>query len=185
MAGLWSNSPPVCAQDEVREYQCEELLSVMPAMPAPAPYESCPMNLEGAQGIHAPAPPVAIFDADYTAHIRKRMPPGHSCCYSWCSRVRVVDPAEVPQAAGCNGGHEMREQYCFDELEGGTTLPAPAPFDRCPAAVAPPEAVAFSAPLAAPFDAQASATRRAQGFKECCYGWCSKAPPEAIKEKRK
>ena len=185
VAGLWSNSPPVCGVDYVREYQCEELLSTSPAMPAPAPYESCPMNLEGARGEIAPAPPVAIFDSDYTEHIRKRMPPGHSCCYSWCSRVRVVPREEVPANAGCDGGHQLREEVCFDELEAGSSDPAPEPFARCPAAVVPPEGMSFSAPRAAPFDPQGTAAKRAQGFKQCCYGWCSKAPPEAIKEKKK
>jgi hypothetical protein len=184
-AGVWSHSPEVCGADEVREYQCEELISVTPAMPAPHPYESCPMNLDGATGVHAPAPPVTLFDTDYTAHIRKRAPPGHSCCYSWCSRLKVVEREQVPPAAGCDGGHQMREQYCFDELEGGTTQPAPEPFARCPAAVTPPEGVAFSAPKAAPFDVSVTATRRAQGFKECCYGWCSQAPPEPTKEKKR
>ncbi len=185
-SGMWSHSPPVCGQDEVREYQCEELLSVAPAMPAPAPYESCPMNLEGATGIHAPAPPVAIFDDDYTAFIRKRAPPGHSCCYSWCSKLRVVERENLPPApGGCTGGHQMREQYCFDELEGGSVSPAPEPYGRCPTAVVPPASVAFSVPDAAPFDTQATATRRAQGFKECCYGWCSAAPAEAVKKGRK
>jgi hypothetical protein len=183
-SGMWSHSPPVCGRDEVREYQCEELLSIAPAKPAAPPYESCPMNLEGAVGVHAPAPPVAIFDDDYTAFIRRRAPPGHSCCYSWCSKIRVPAPEQVSQAAGCNGGHQMREQYCFDELEGGTATPAPQPFQRCPSAVVPPASVAFSVPPAAPFDATATATRRSQGFKECCYGWCSAAPAESIQRPR-
>jgi hypothetical protein len=182
-AGLWSHSPEVCGPDEVREYQCEELISTQPAMPAPAPYESCPMNLESPVGVHAEAPPVAIFDRDYTAHIRRRAPPGHSCCYSWCARLRIVDSDQVAPSGGCDGGHQMREQYCFDELEGGASDPAPAPFARCPAAIAPPQGVAFAAPKAAAFDPQISATRRAQSFKECCYGWCSAAPPEALKKR--
>ena len=52
-------------------------------------------------------------------------------------------------------------------------------------ALAPPAGSGFSVPKAAAFDSQASATRRAQGFKECCYGWCSAAPPEAIKNQPK
>jgi hypothetical protein len=179
-AGLWSHSPSVCGPDEVREYQCEELLSVMPVMPAPAPFESCPMNLEGATGTHAPAPPVAIFDPDYTAHIRRRAPPGHSCCYSWCSRLRVAASEQAQAAQSCRGGHELREQYCFDELEGGASEPAIPPFQRCPRTVVPPLSMAFSAPAAASFDPHATGAKRAQGFKECCYGWCSAAPAEAI-----
>jgi hypothetical protein len=181
-AGLWSHSPEVCGQDEVREYQCEALMSTQPAMPAPAPYESCPMNLEGPLGVHAKAPPVAIFDLDYTTHIRRRAPPGHSCCFSWCARLQIAAREQVAPQDGCSGGHQMREQYCFDELEAAPSDPAAAPFARCPAAITPPPGVAFSAPKAAAFDPQASATRRAQSFKECCYGWCSAAPPEAIKK---
>ena len=39
--------------------------------------------------------PVALFDEDYTAYIRRRMPPGHSCCYSWCGPIRL------PSSASC------------------------------------------------------------------------------------
>jgi hypothetical protein len=35
----------------------------------------------------------------------------------------------------------------------------------------------FAVPEAAPFDWNATAARRGQGFNECCYGWCSDKPP--------
>ena len=80
---MWSHSPPVCGVDEVREYRCEELLPREHALSAPEPYDACPASVETQDGVHEPTPPVALFDADYTEHIRRRMPPGHSCCYSW------------------------------------------------------------------------------------------------------
>src|SRR5687768_5850721 len=49
---LWTNSPPVCGEDEVREYQCEELLPISPAMPAAAPYQNCPASLDAPNGVH-------------------------------------------------------------------------------------------------------------------------------------
>ncbi len=179
-AGLWAHSPPVCGADEVREYDCEELLPRLHARPAPAPYEACPGSIESHAGLHGPRPPVALFDADFTAHTRRRMPPGHSCCYSWCTPLRIAQPSQVPARARCDGQHTLHESYCIDEPESGTSQPMARPFDRCPAALSPPEAAVFSAPPAAPFDVSGTLARRHSGFKECCYAWCSKAPPTPL-----
>lgn len=182
--GLWAHSPPVCGVDEVREYHCEELLPRSHALPAPAPYDSCPVSIESHAGVHGAAPPVALFDVDFTEHTRRRMPPGHSCCYSWCTGVKVAAPSQVPPRARCDGEHQLHETYCVDEPEGGTSEPMARPFDRCPAAVTPPEAAVFSVPAAAPFDVNGTVARRQAGFRECCYAWCSKAPAAPVIVKR-
>ena len=178
-AAFWAHSPPVCRADEVREYSCESLLPRESALPAPAPYEACPAKLEGHVGELNPTPPVAVFDADYTEYMRKRAPPGHQCCFSWCSLVTVVDPRGLTGHEGCDTAMAFRESYCMDEPEAGSTLPMSAPFQKCPAAIAPPPAMVFSAPKAAVFDQQLSSERRAKGFNQCCYGWCSQSPPGA------
>src|SRR5262245_56779394 len=181
----WSNSPKKCGVDEVREYFCDELLPLASSLPAPAPYDNCPGSIEEHVGLHQPLPPVALFDEDYTAYIRRRMPPGNSCCYSWCGQIRVVSLSEITQDGGCNNPLAFRETYCFEEPEGGTKAPAGSPFEQCPAAIAPPEGAAFAVPKAAALDPQASFQKRQQGFKQCCYGWCSTAPAGTGLERRR
>jgi hypothetical protein len=170
----WARSPEVCQTDEVREYFCDELLPLESALPAPAPYDNCPSTTESHVGVHQPLPPVAVFDKSYTAHIRKRMPPGHSCCYSWCARIDIGTDRSGETV--CRDPRAFRESYCFDEPEHGTSLPAGGGFNSCPAAVVPPAGVAFARPKGALFDASASAEKRGQGFRQCCYAWCSIAP---------
>ena len=173
---FWTNSPKVCAVDQVREYFCDGLLPLESALPAPPPYSNCPSTVEHHEGFHGPRPPVAVFDESYTEHIRKRMPPGHNCCYSWCATVEVRSLEEVLPMAGCNDSMAMRETYCLPTLEGGTSRPASDALPRCPVAIQPPEAVSFSVPPAAPLDMVATSERRSRGFDECCYGWCSHQP---------
>ena len=180
-SGLWSDSTPVCGQDEVREYYCDELLPRQNALPAPEPFEACPGSIESHVGVLEPKPSVALFDADYTAHTRRRMPPGHSCCYSWCAPLKIAAREDIPPGARCDADHTMHESWCVDEPESGTSEPMAQPFDRCPAAVTPPDGAVYSAPKAAPFDIAGTQMRRQVGFKECCYAWCSKAPPTAVK----
>ena len=70
------------------------------------------------------------------------------------------------------------------ELENGTSLPAPSPFDRCPAALKPPEVVAFAAPSSALFDvSQTAQRRRDMQLADCCYGWCSITPAGTVLKK--
>jgi hypothetical protein len=45
--------------------------------------------------------------------------------------------------------------------------------------------VSFARPEAAPFDPAITGERRGQGFQECCYGWCSIAPPGTGLEKQR
>ena len=172
----WSNSPKVCAVDQVREYFCDGLLPLEAALPAPPPYSNCPSTVEHHEGFHGPKPPIAVFDESYTEYIRKRVPPGHNCCYSWCADVAVRSLEEVLPMAGCNDPMSIRETYCLPTLEGGTSRPASQVLPRCPVAIRPPEAVSFSVPPAAPLDTVVTGERRAQGFDECCYGWCSHKP---------
>jgi hypothetical protein len=180
----WQHSPKQCARDEVREYFCDELLPLESALPAPEPYENCPASVESHVGVHQPVPPVAVFDADYTKHIRLRAPPGHSCCYSWCTALDLADPAKAPTAL-CQDPRAFRERYCLPELEGGTSAPVGGAYPSCPTAIVPPSGVSFARPEAAPFDPGITGERRGQGFQECCYGWCSIAPPGTGLEKQR
>ncbi|MCA9631656.1 MAG: hypothetical protein KC766_28565, partial [Myxococcales bacterium] len=154
----------------------EELLPRASSRPAPAPYENCPSFVEDPAGQLSDAPPNATFDKQYTAYTRKRMPPGHSCCYSWCSRLSVIDPASFDAYAGCSSALAIRETLCVESPESGTTQPAPQPFDACPTAIQPPAGASFSVPQGAIFDLETSTQKRSQGFNQCCYSWCSIAP---------
>jgi hypothetical protein len=152
--------------------------------PAPAPYENCPVHTETHAGRFESTPPVAVFDPSYTEHIRRRAPPGHACCYSWCSRLELAAPAPVAAQAECATTAAFREELCFTAPEKGTSQPAHPAYSACPVAVVPPRSVSFSVPGAAHFDERATAARRQVGLAECCYSWCSQAPPTSGMEGR-
>jgi len=169
-----------CAEDEVREYFCDDLLPLSSSRPAPEPYDNCPATTDIRHGSFKALGHVAAFDQSFTDYTRKRVPPGHSCCYGWCARVKVADPGLASPEA-CRDANGLRESFCMRELEGGTSLPAPNPFDRCPAALKPPENVAFSAPNSALFDVSRTAQRRRDmQLADCCYGWCSITPAGTV-----
>ncbi len=171
-------APVRCIQDEVREFQCESLLALGPALSAPAPFEGCPITMDIGYSQYPTDAKLARFDPSYTSYIRERSSPGNNCCYSWCSRVKVVDPALAPAAGGCGSPLSFRESYCMTQLETGSQGQlAQPPYDRCPVAIEPPAAAAFSVPKAALLDVGSTTQRRAKGRPECCYSWCSQAPP--------
>jgi len=178
-ARYWEHSPRVCGVDEAREYFCDDLLPLRSALSAPAPYAQCPGHVEGHQGEIDPTPTVAVFDPSYTAYMRSRMPPGHTCCFSWCARIPLADPTEVDPNARCGDGLAIRENYCFEEPEQGTSDPSAPPYERCPRSIRPPESAVFFAPPGALFDPFLTTQRRQVGLKQCCYAWCSIAPPNS------
>jgi hypothetical protein len=165
-----------CAPDEYREYRCEDLLPLTSSLPAPEPYESCPGYLEIPSGARR-ASSVSAFDPAYTAYIRSRMPPGHSCCYSSCTALELVDKSEVAPNAGCEQQGMYLERYCMLEPESGSSEPAPSPFGRCPLAIKPQSDRVFSQPKGAILHPGLSDARRREGFRDCCYAWCAAAPP--------
>ena len=169
-----------CAQDEVREYFCDDLLPLASSRPAPEPYDNCPATTDLRHGSFVPIGHVASFDASFTSYTRKRVPPGHSCCYGWCAKVNVADPRKAAPLA-CQDSNGLHESFCMRELEGGTSTPAQSPYDHCPVAVKPPEVVAFAAPKAALLDvAQTEQRRRELQLADCCYGWCSVPPSGTV-----
>jgi hypothetical protein len=170
-----SGPPPACHKNEVREYFCDDLLPINSDKPAPEPYETCPGNVGVKGNVFAPTSSWARFDIPRTDWTRKRVPPGHACCYSWCSTLVVADVGNV-DATSCQQPNAMPERLCISAAEAGVSDSAAAPNDRCAMAVVPPAGVAFTPPKAAALDAQATAEKRSQGLSECCYGWCSKAP---------
>jgi len=170
------DGPPLpCAKSEVREYFCDDLLPFNSEHAAPEPYQTCPSRLDVKGSVFPATSSVARFDVPRTEWTRKRVPPGHACCYSWCSKLAIADVDEVDPAA-CQQPNAMREKLCISAAENGVSDAAPSPNERCAVAVAPPPAVAFTPPKAAGLDLQATSERRGQGLDECCYGWCSKAP---------
>ena len=170
-----SGPPPPCRKDEVREYFCDDLLPFNSDKPAPEPYQTCPSNV-GVKGNTFPTTSSwAHFDIPRTAWTRQRVPPGHACCYSWCSTLAVAD-VDAIDAAACGQPNAMPERMCISAAEAGVSAAAAAPNEGCTAAVVPPAGVAFAPPKAAGLDLQATAEKRSQGVSECCYGWCSKAP---------
>jgi hypothetical protein len=170
-----SGPPPGCHKNEVREYFCDDLLPLNSEKPAPEPYQTCPNNVGVKGNVFPPTSTSARFDAARTEWTRKRVPPGHACCYSWCSTLEVAD-ADLIDATSCQQPNAMREHLCISGAEAGVSDAAAAPNEGCAVAVVPPRGVAFTPPKAAGLDLQATAEKRSQGLSECCYGWCSKAP---------
>ena len=173
---FWTLSPERCPADHVREYFCDELLPMTSALPAPAPHANCPGSIESHSGLHEPLPPIAVFDVAHTTHTRARMPPGHTCCYSWCARLTVVASAGLAPLTPCKRPTTFREHYCFPELESRSSAPAGGAFTHCAAGIVPPASIAFEVPASALFDPVETLHRQARGQRECCYGWCSTVP---------
>ena len=164
--------PLACGVDEVREFRCDALLPRTSALPAPEPYETCPSAIEIRDAVFPPTGGAGRFDARRTERARRRAPPGTQCCYSWCGKVKVVEPEKVVDR--CTQPLAFHESYCIAELEGGTSgTRAGAPYGACPAAIRPPDATAFSVPDGALLDFRLSAARRQANERLCCYGWCS------------
>jgi hypothetical protein len=175
-------NPPACRPDEVREYRCDALLPRTSALPAPEPFETCPSAIEVKDAVFPPKAGAGRFDARRTVRARRRAPPGTQCCYSWCGKVKVVDPAKVVDR--CREPLAFHESYCIAELEHGTTgRLASEPYGACPAAIRPPETAAFSVPDGALLDYRLTAARRRGNEPLCCYGWCSIAPPGTTLER--
>jgi hypothetical protein len=169
-----------CGPDEGREYLCDDLLPLSSSRPAPEPYDNCPGTVDIRPGSYKAIGRVAGFDTGFTEYTRKRVQPGHSCCYSWCVKVEIADPGRAAPAA-CRDAYGLPENFCMRELEGGTSEPAAAPYDRCPVAVKPPEASAFSSPASAGIDfAQTTKKRQETKLADCCYAWCSKEPAGTV-----
>jgi len=170
--------PVACGGDQVREYRCEALLPLSSALPAPEPYGACPGVIDVIDPTYVPVTNTAGFDAPHTEFMRRRAPPGHQCCYSWCGRLEVARVSEVPPGSRCNEPLAFPEKFCMPEPEGAvSTERAASPFERCAAAVRPPQGAAFSVPSAALLQPALTNERRGLGFTECCYAWCSIAPP--------
>jgi hypothetical protein len=163
-----------CGLDEVREVRCEALLPWTSAMPAAAPYESCPSSIEVREAVFPPASASGRFDVAQTEQARRRAP--QQCCYSWCGKLEVVEASAATDR--CQQPLAFRESYCVAELESGTRGDlASAPYDRCALAIRPPPAGVFSVPPGALLDPSLTEQRRKRGAPLCCYGWCSIAPP--------
>jgi hypothetical protein len=174
------DSAEPCARDEVREYFCDDLLPLSSSRPAPEPYDNCPSTTDLRHGSFEPVAQIARFDLSYTAYTRRRVQPGHSCCYGWCAKVKVADAAKAAPTA-CRDSSGLHESFCMRELEGGTSLPSGAPYEHCPLAVTPPEVVAFAAPSSALLDLQQTGQRRRDlQLPECCYSWCSVPPAGTV-----
>jgi hypothetical protein len=170
--------PAACGEDQVREYRCESLLPLSSALPAPEPYGACPGVIDLVAPLYDPVAKTAGFDAVHTEFMRRRAPPGHQCCYSWCGRLEVARVSDVPPGSRCNEPLAFPEKFCMPTPEGRvSTERAAAPFERCAAAVRPPQGAAFSVPTAALLHPGITNERRGLGFSECCYSWCSIAPP--------
>jgi hypothetical protein len=169
-----------CAEDEVREYFCDDLQPLSSSRPAPAPYDNCPASTDIRHASFPAVGRIANFDPGFTGYTRKRVPPGHSCCYGWCAKVTVAEPTKAAPSA-CHDASGLQETFCMREFEGGTSAPAGSPFEHCPVAVKPPEVAAFSVPNAALLEVNLTGQRRRDmQLADCCYAWCSKAPAGTV-----
>ena len=61
--------------------------------------ESC--SIDDPASDYEPQPPFGLFDTGYTEYTRKRAPPGHSCCYSWCDKVKLADASSPSIREAC------------------------------------------------------------------------------------
>ena len=169
-----------CGEDQVREYFCDDLLPLSSSRPAPEPYDNCPSTSDIRPGNYKAIDRLAVFDRAYTAYTRSRVQPGHSCCYGWCARAVLADVSKATPIA-CHDSDGLAQQFCMREFESGTSQPAASPFDKCAAAIKPPEVVAFSVPQSAQLDVNQTAKRRRETLlSDCCYGWCSKVPSGTV-----
>jgi hypothetical protein len=176
VAAREQNPSAPCGEDEAREFYCDDLLPLTSSRPAPEPYDNCPGTVDVRPGAYKPIGRVAGFDKGFTEYTRQRQPPGHSCCYSWCSKVDIAQASQAAPAA-CRDAYGMHENFCLRELEAGTTEPAASPYDHCPLALKPPQDSSFAVPASALLDvAKTTQTRQESKLAECCYGWCSKVP---------
>jgi hypothetical protein len=167
---------PACAPDQVREYFCDDLLPLTSTSPAPPPYENCPGTVAHRPTAFKSLSTQASFDPPFTEYTRRRVAPGHACCYGVCTAVAIA-PASGAKPQACADRYAMPETFIMRETESGTSEPAAAPFDRCPSAIKPPESGAFAVPEAALLNPVETATRRQQiRLADCVYTWCSKAP---------
>lgn len=173
--GVEDDGPLRCEVDQTREYVCDDLLPLSSSKPAPEPYQNCPAALDVRHSVFEPVSQVARFDPAYTEQTRKRVAPGHSCCYAWCTRLVLAEPEDADNSL-CSDPNVMHERYCIVEPEAGVSESADG-YERCPAAIRPPAGVAFSVPKSALFDPAGTAQKRQHGQNECCYAWCSKTPP--------
>jgi hypothetical protein len=178
-------APLRCSEDQAREFQCEAFLPLGTTLAAPAPFEQCPVAMDIGFSAYTTSSTLARFDPGYTQYIRRRSSPGHNCCYSWCSDVEIAEPSEVDGQL-CRSPLAFVESYCLTEFEADSSgaMSAP-PLDRCPAAIVPPAATSFSVPKAAGLDLRMTGARRAQQRPECCYSWCSLAPPGTGLERKR
>jgi hypothetical protein len=69
---------------------------------------------------------------------------------------------------------ETREYFCDELLPVTSSLPAPAPFERCPGAIES-HSGRFGKPPVAGFDARYTEylRKRVTPGQACCYSWCS------------
>src|SRR6478609_9517236 len=156
-----SGPPPPCHPNEVREYFCDDLLPFSSEKPAPEPYQTCPNSVGVKGNVFAPTSSWAHFDIPRTAWTRKRVPPGHACCYSWCSKLVIAEVDQVDVIA-CGQPNAMPERLCISAAEAGFSVSAAAPNENCAAAITPPAGVAFTPPKAAALDPRATAEKRSQ-----------------------
>jgi hypothetical protein len=169
-----------CGEDQVREYFCDDLLPLSSSRPAPEPYDNCPSTSEVRPGNYKALDRLAVFDRNYTAYTRRRVQPGHSCCYGWCAKVTLADASKAAPAA-CRDSDGLPQTFCMREFETGTSQSAASPFGKCAAAIKPPEVVAFSVPSSALLDIAGTAKRRQDTLlADCCYGWCSQVPSGTV-----
>jgi hypothetical protein len=95
---------PACGKDQVREYRCDALLPLHSALPAPEPYGACPGMIDVVAPIFVPLSRTAAFDAVHTEFMRRRAPPGHQCCYSWCAshpEAAATSRSPFPRSSAC------------------------------------------------------------------------------------
>ncbi len=184
-----------CGEDETREVFCDDLLPLTSSRPAPEPYDNCPATTEARHSAYPPVGHIANFDTGFTAYTRQRvaargtleksaasadLPSGHSCCYSWCAKVEVAEPAKAIPGT-CRDAYGLAQTFCMREVEGATSEPSASPFEHCPVAVKPPESVAFAAPVSALLDVnETSQRRRDLLLADCCYSWCSRIPAGTV-----
>lgn len=141
-----------CGVDEVRGLVC--VPSVAGSAPCPPTsdvhvahraWRSSVSWRGGSSPDAEPEPREAAYDPELTRELRamSRAPEvdAAGCCYSWCTPIEVhangtgrdALPAPFPSVRA--GSRPVGRTLCEEQPEGGTSIPAAAPFEACPAAV--------------------------------------------------
>jgi hypothetical protein len=151
-----------CAIDHYRAFECVHVQTVAPTKEGASDSRLCPKTTSTSM-LHSP------FGAKTTAQLdeaKTDQTGSPYCCYDWCDPIKVTRLA--PKA--CTPPLHLRTQ-CIEMPERGTSVPAAAPFDRCPAGIVIKDLDGQKGSYSGRFEPTSSMLGDA-GTSRCCYAVC-------------